>query len=533
MWLYVTADSPSGAQSECARVFQVLSDESDCKGLLCQPAQELAGDWLENCGKQMAKEAEKVSDLEAAFADQAERKPTPCVKEFKHLITAGCDPDHCEEEAQGWATRCGGTEGGVLSTLMVEQVANRNLDGKKKLKLDPRSCPTFAKSLQKQAACGNEKACKASWPEVEGYRARCESDEQLPGVATGLAQLSIAYGAGQEVKLTLVSLESATVEPGAVPLSLADGRGAILGLCQKHPGETGAYLAVRKSCAGTELTVARLSKGTKGSEQGVLQIGKVLVPSRPLTGPYPWLEVADEQAAAAKLGAAMVKKDLAAVLAAPEDEALGKLVQLAHDHGQWMAQSDEVKGILKDKDAELAPLFGKLAAIKVSGAKGMGDEAKLRALYHRAKKRPFADIRADGRFEIGAATRGFWVELDGTLPSAMKAYAKALEPLAQQAGQADAPTATQLRSAREQAARSARSCRGQLARRGKVEGQLEQCAFEGCDQGQMDGLLASWSSAHDRVQSALREVDLALSAIGDSALTASLTKDQGCDASPW
>jgi hypothetical protein len=530
MWLYVTAGHPSGAKPECERVFQVLQEESECKGLLCQPAGELAAEWLENCGKGMADKSEQVSDLQASFEDQAERKPTPCVKEFKQLVTAGCEPDECEQVAQEWATRCGGTEGGVLSTLLVEQVANRNLDGQKKLKLDPRSCPRLAKTLQKKAACATEDACEAAWLDVEAYRARCESDERHPDVATGLAQLSIAVGARQEPQLTLVSMESDAVEPGAVPLSFLDGTGAILGLCHRHPGSIKEYLEVRQRCVGTEMLLARLSKG---GDQGALQVAKLTVPSESNSGAYPWLEVVGQAEAAAALGAELLKKDLAAVLAAPEGEAVAKLVQLAHSHGRWIAESADSQKVLKAEDGKLAPLLVKLAEIKVAGAKGIGDGAKVRGLYHRAKTRPFADVRRDGKFALGAATAGFWVDGTKALPEAMKQYRKALEPLAQQADQSAKPSARQERTAKENAAKSARTCRIKLQARSKVEGELETCVFKPCDEGTMQGLLGRWDQADDAVHAALREVDLALAPLGQDALSASVTKQQGCDTKPW
>ena len=421
----------------------------------------------------------------------------------------------------------------MLSTLLVEQVANRNLDGKKKLKLDPRSCPTMAKDLHKSAACATENACEAAWPEVEVYRERCESDEHLPDVTTAVAQLSIAVGARQEPTLTLVSLESDSVAPGSVPLALADGTGAILGLCHKHPVKTDDYLATSKRCVGTELTVARLSQSSKGSDQGAVQVAKLNIPRMPISGPYPWLAVADEAAARAAVGTAELKKDLTAVLAAPAGEAVAKLVQLAHNHGRWITESADAQAVMKAKDDELAPLLVKLAEIKVAGAKAITDSAKLRGLHHRAMKRPFADVRRDGKFVLGAATAAFWVDAHKALPKAMKKYQQALEPLSQQVGGAGEPTAKQKRSAREGAAKRARSCRAKLAARRKLEAELEKCAFQSCDEAKVLGLVASWSDAHTAAQNELRQVDLALSPVGQNALSESLTKEQGCDVTPW
>lgn len=531
MWLYVTADTPSGAEAECARVAQVLADESRCQGLLCEPAADLAAEWLENCAKRMPDQAEQIGDLEAGFRDQMERKATACVKEFKKLVTAGCDPERCEEQAQGWATRCGGTEGGVLSTLLVEQVANRNLDGKQKLRLDPRSCSTFSESLQKQAFCASQQACRAAQVEVAAYRARCESDEQLPDVATGLAQLSIAVGAGEEPKLTLVSLESASVEPGSVPLALADGTGAILGLCQKHPVEPVDYLTVRQQCVGTELQVARLSKGQAG--QGVLQIHELTIPSIPLTGPYPWLAVAGQAEAQAKVAAEELERALAATLAAPAEEAVGKLVGLVDEHGRWIAETAEAKAVLKARDAELARLFGRLGEIKATGAQRVNDPVALRALHHRAKTRPLADLRTTGNLELGAATAGYWVALAGELPKAMAQYRKGLEPLARRAGDAGDPSAQERRDAQEEAAKHARSCRQKLAQRQAVEAELEQCVRESCDAGKREALVDRWRSAADDVRTALRDADRALTSIGLSARSTSLPEAQRCDAAPW
>jgi transketolase len=253
----------------------------------------------------------------------------------------------------------------------------------------------------------------------------------------------------------------------------------------------------------------------------------------PISGPYPWLAVADEADARAALGTAELNKDLAAVLAAPEGEAVAKLVQLAHNHGRWITESAKAQAVLKAKDDELAPLLIKLAEIKVAGAKAITDSAKLRGLHHRAMKRPFADVRRDGKFEIGAATAAFWVDAQKALPNAMKKYQQALQPLVQQVGGASEPTAKQKRSAQEDGAKRARSCRNKLTARRKLEAELEKCAFETCAEAKVLGLVASWSDAHTAAQKQLRQVDLALSSVGQSALSEALTRQQGCDVTPW
>lgn len=531
VWLFATDRGASGPAAECKSVHELLVEEANCKGQLCQPGAELASEWLDKCSTLAAEQVDQVSDFQAAMADEAEQGPTACAKEFQRFKRIGCDRDKCLEQAQSWATRCGGTEGGPLGTRIVAQAVKRSIGTGEPVVLDARNCTKLAKLVQKSAFCESEEACKKAWPEVEAHRERCESDERPPDLATGLAQLGVALGSVREPETLLVSDDSDKVAQGEVPLALADGKGAIIGVCHKHPVTVEAYIRVRDRCAGARLTVARLFAG---EDAGALRIGRLTIPSAvPLTGPYPWLAVAGEPTAAAKVRSEELGGALDEALAAPEGERVAKLVQVAHGFAAQIAESKAAQAALKARDAKLLPLIESLGKIKAAGAQQVKDRTALRGLLERAKHRPFADVRRDGKFELGAATAAYWLEAAALLPEAMTAYQKQLAPLADEGGAGRKLTAVERGRARQRAQGRARACVEAQERMKQAEQALLKCVFDDCEDGDESGQLEQWMQAHAAAQTALREADLALGPMGAEIKAADVAAKAGCDVRPW
>ena len=383
-WLFATTGSSSSPKAECVHVAEVLEAEQRCQGAMCKAAADLAWEWLDKCPKRAPERLEEMSTLQAALRDEADRRPSPCAEEFLELVDGeSCDPANVTSRAQRWATSCAEAEAGPLSSVMLERTVERCAGAEARVRLDTRSCATLSTLLRKAASCTDEKTCEEAWPDVEAYRARCELDGQKPDVAMGILQLAVAFGAGRETQPLPVASTADRVGASEVPLALADGSGAVLGVCHRRVAELEPYLEARDRCAGggSRLKVVRLfSKGEDGPE---LRVGSLLAPpSAEMVDRYPSLLVAGELERLGKAQLEKIKADFAAVLEGSGDAAAPKLLGLVAQHGRWLASSKPVRAELKGVDEQLIAIFEELAHAK--GAAIDPSPADRRGVFQRA-----------------------------------------------------------------------------------------------------------------------------------------------------
>jgi len=529
LWLYATPGLGGGRATECRHVHEQLKEESRCKGKLCRHGGELASEWLEKCPKLTPKSVDEVSELQGELSDRAEGKATDCSRELKDLLGDGCEPSACLERAQRWATECAESEGGPLTVRMLERAAERNSGGER-VRLDTRGCKTLRGQLREGASCADETLCKKAHEQVKAHRERCEQGDDRADIGAGVWQLAIAEGAAREPETLKIADDPAGMPDDPGLLALEDGSGALLRVCYERVTELDAYLKARDGCAEGSMLVARAQPG---EDSRLLLVGRVYLPTpAPLTVLLPNLHMRGEYDHRQEKELAELRSELAAVLEASEADSANKLLKLAHKHANWIGRSQAVREVVTAKDAALAPILKKLAATKVRGSSQVADVANLRGLLHRARTRPFADLRLDGEFGLGADTNGFFVNAGELLPEAMAGYRKALKPLERTVRRSREPKGSDLRIARDFGAESARACGAAQKQMRQLEKDLLACVFdlEGCDPAKQLALAEQWGAQRDAATRTRRALDIAMGVLGKSS--DQLASDANCE-QPW
>ncbi len=514
LWLHATAGSPSGKQAECKYVAEVLAEEERCQARLCRYGAELATEWLEKCKTIEPSLASKTSELRGTFLEAKAGAATPCATELEGLLGGGCKPETCSAEAQRWATTCGETEAGPLAVRMLQRTVGR-YGGEDRVRLDMRSCPTLREELVKASVCGDLDSCREHWPQVKLYRKSCESKEAPPKLLTGVAQMAIAFGAEQTGEVVAVAKEPRLLYAGQYPLTLADGKGAILRLCWKRPADRASYLKMRDECQSGALEVVRVHTKKGGGRE--LRFGRVHLPTvLPLTTLYPWLRVVDEQLQEDDRALAALRRDLAGVMAAPSSEEAKKLLVLVNTHARFLRRSYEAREALGEEDGKLVFLFEQLAAVKVNNGLRVPSIANRWGLVQRAKKRPFADLGPEATLQLGSFTAAHSLTVQETLPQSMAAYLKRLGPLVVMVERGLKPGAGDVQVAKQFGRRQVEACDAALDRLVELEGELLACAFnlDGCSAEQQYSLGERWGQARDEVEKAHHGLDIALGVVG-------------------
>ncbi len=510
LWLHATAGSGSSQAAECEHVARALDDESRCQKRLCRYGADLAGEWLDKCTKLKPSQVAQTKKLQAQFGEAAQGEKTECAKELEALLGDGCKPESCAVRAQRWATRCGETEAGPLAVGMVQRNGDRTASDEG-MRLDMRSCDTLRDELRKGTSCEDEAACRDLWPQVKLYRRSCEAKGEPPDLVTGIYQMAIAFGADRTGEIVAVSDEPQLIFAGQFPLTLADGKGAILGVCWKRPQEREAYLKLRDECQGGTIDVARVMSSKGGGRE--LRFGKVALPTMlPLTILYPWLLVVDERDHDDARAIQALRDGLSAALAAPAAEADAKLLTVINTHARLLRRSIEAQEALTKHDAALVPLFRRLARTKVNGGMRVRSIANRWSLVRRAKRRPFADLGLDATLQLGAFTRAYSLDVTKTLPQAMAAYQGALAVLVKVVERGIKPGGSDLQVAKQFGRQQVKACDAALDELVEIEGELLACAFDwkGCGAEGQHALGERWRKTRDAVERAHHGLDIAL-----------------------
>jgi hypothetical protein len=522
LWLHATAGSGSSHEAECSHVAQVLEDEQRCQGRLCRYGLELASQWFDKCTKLAPPKVAPTKKLQAQYREAIKAGTTACAKELESLLGDGCKPVSCAVDAQRWATRCGETEAGPLAVGMVQRNVQR-YGGEDASQLDMRSCDSLRDELRKGASCDDQEVCRDLWSQVKLYRKSCEAEGQPPDMVTGIYQMAIAYGAERSDEVIKVSDEPELIFAGQFPLTLADGKGVILGACWKRPQDRSSYQKIRDECQSGTLDVVRVRSSEGGGRE--LRFGKVALPTvLPLTTLYPWLRMVGDQVQEDDRDLAALRKDLAATVGASPAEGARKLLALANGHARFLRRSIDAREALGKQDAALAPLFEQLATIKVNGGLRVPSLPNRWSLLQRAKTRPFADLGEDATLQLGAFTAAHSLTLAKTLPKATAAYRRRLGPLVVMVERGLKPSASDLRVAKTFGRRQVAACDTALDQMVEVEGELLSCPFDpkSCGAEQQHGLGERWREARDAVDKAHHGLNIALgvlSGIDDSLAT--------------
>ncbi|RLB45835.1 MAG: hypothetical protein DRI90_28000, partial [Deltaproteobacteria bacterium] len=471
---------------------QVLDAEQRCQGRLCRYGLELAEEWLDKCTKVKPSSVAPTKQLQARYRDAVKSGTSDCAKEVETLLGGGCKADTCAADAQRWATRCGEAEAGPLVLRMVQRTVKR-YGGDDAEQLDMRSCDSLRDELRKGASCEDEALCRDLWPLVKLYRKSCEAEDKPPDLVTGIYQMAIAFGADRSDEVVKVSDEPKLIFAGQFPLTLADGKGAILGVCWKRPQESPSYQKLRDECQSGTLDVVRVRSAEGGGRE--LRFGKVTLPTvLSLTTLYPWVRLVDEQVQEDDRSLAALRGDLAATVGASTAEGVRKLLALVNTHARFLGRSIDAREALGAQDAALTPLFEQLATIKVNGGLRVPSIPNRWSLLQRAKTRPFADFGDDASLQLGAFSAAHSLTLAKTLPKAMAAYRKRLGPLVVMVERGLKPSAADLRVAKQFGRKQVEACDAALDQLVEIEGELLSCPFDAnrCGAEQQHALGERW-----------------------------------------
>ncbi len=266
-WLYATAEFSGDHKAECAHVLPWVKGEARCRASLCEHGRDLAMEWLSRCPRYApATSAAEVRELRDKLTVRATEKDTDCGKEFDGMIRSGCGAEDktCQQAGQTWATRCAKAEATPLVMRILEKTIERKLDEPAPVTLDDRTCEELHADVVEGAKCKDRFACAEALGRVEAYRGRCESDEQRPTLATAVQEQVVVVGSGKPGAPILVRAGSAAILPDEAPVTLADGSGAVITLCDERASELARYMASRKTCNAGAMVVARAFKSARG-----------------------------------------------------------------------------------------------------------------------------------------------------------------------------------------------------------------------------------------------------------------------------
>jgi hypothetical protein len=526
-WLYATEGATGGQAGECQRMAELLEGEKDCAGALCKTGGEAAAEWLDKCSKLEASKVEAIRALETTWKQRASAAPSPCSTEYDDLMESGCKPETCRQKAQGWATRCGDTEAGLLTgTILLTRVARRV--GGEGGAIDLRGCASLEKALLEGAKCASEDECRERMPDVESYAARCQGEGKPASMTVAVAQMAIAAGANRETAPIAIAADVEPLVPDAVPLVLADGSGAILSLCHQRPVDLKGFAELHERCVGTPLTIARLFYDKSGKP--TVQVGQLPAPERfEPPSPYPWLEIAGQRPQYAAEKAKGLAAALDAVGNATGADALGKLVTAIDQYSLWIDLSPEVQKVLREADAKLVPAFTAAAQTKVKGARKVFDPVERAGLQERTKTRPLADLKTDGTFHFAAANDAYWLEPATLLPTAMAAYRSGIAPLEERAKFGAPLLPAKVAAARKEGLSFAKICAAAQTKEQSIEHRLNGCVFTGCADDEVAKLVADWEASRQQAKLARIAADVVLCPTGSGAERETLAADQGCE----
>jgi hypothetical protein len=529
LWPHVTAPSSGGLKGQCDQALLSLESEARCQGTLCRFGDELASQWLTHCATVAPGAVAQATELQTKLHSELSSPRSDCGAELDQLFGDICKSGACPVSVQDWATRCGETEAGPLGLAMVQRAFARP-DDNEGSPLDARSCGTLRDKLHKAASCAAGPACQQAWASVEIYRKRCEYGGKPPELATGVNQLLIAYGAGRLGEVVALPEKSKLIYADQFPLTLADGKGVILGVCGERVAEPKSYLETRAACQGGPIDVLRMVGDADKAQQ--LRVATIPLPTPlPITQLYPWLFVVNERMHVDDRVLPRLGADLDSLATVPRAEAVAKLVALFDTHAAIIARSYDAQQVVTQRDAALVRSFERLAQAKLAGAPPRSDVANRWGMVHRAKRRPFADMELTGKLSLGAATRAHFLDLAEVLPKSIAAYHRVLGHLFRGVKFGKRPTATQLELAQKFGDQRARACRGLLTKLRQTEDDLLTCALEreGCAVKTRQALAARWKKTHQSAAEERQQLDIALSIVaGDDDKLAKLMAESGC-----
>ncbi|MFO0755325.1 MAG: hypothetical protein U0359_02465 [Byssovorax sp.] len=511
-WLYATSEFSGDHKAECAHVLPWVKGEARCRASLCEHGRDLASEWMTRCPRYApASASAEVRELRDKLAERATEKATECGKKLDDMLRSGCGGDDktCQRSGQLWATRCAKAEATPLVMRILEKTIERKLDEPGDVSLDDRTCEELHADVVEASRCKDKFACADALTRVDAYRSRCESDEDRPTLATAVQEQAVVVGAGKPGVPILVRAGSAAVLPDELPVTLADGSGAVITLCDERASDLTRYMASRKSCTAGTMVVARAFKTARGVE---VRSGSLDFPDEAtFSARYPTIlaareqDIRDKEELAALDGELGRLADLSKTAAGVTDTFRGLARTLA-SHAPALRRSAQFRQLLAARDDAFVPAFKELGKAKMAALKGKVAPADANGLIQRGKTRAYADVSLDGAVEIGVRTRATRLDLNGPLPRAMAAYTEAMKTAKPR--KLDKNT---VKLAKSSGVAAAAICGAAEKKLQESKGALISCNFglETCDDAKVGQLLKTVDESRTAAESAYHDLDLA------------------------
>jgi hypothetical protein len=536
-WLYATSEFSGPHKEECDHVFGWVKGEAACKASLCEHGRELAEEWKTRCSSlEEPNVVDQTRQIQADLAARAAEPPTECGKRLEAIVRDGCGEDTtCLVTGQHWATRCAKSEG----TPMVMRILQRFLERKQEpgsgpVALDPRTCDELHAEVVAAGKCKDRFVCQEAIPGVETYRDRCESESELPTIATAVTELTVLVGGGKPIKLIKVRAGSPGLKPADVPVTLGDGSGGVIYVCEERATDLARYLGSRKSCQGGKMVVARAFSTPRGVE---VRVGTLDFPDDAwFSTRYPTIlasgevELRDKEAA----GALAEGLDKAAELAKSSGgvaEATRVLEKAVLTHALAIKRSPALREVLAKRDELFVPVLKEIARAKLATSKVRKlPPADAAGLLERAKTRAFADLDEGGAVQIGAPGRGFTLQTTVLLPRAMEAYLAVLKPA--KIRKLDAKIVA---AAKALGITAAQACGAWEKKLQDTKKSLVSCNFdlETCDEARHTALAKSVDEARVAAESAFHDLEAARTTDVEDTVALGQAADAAACREPW
>jgi hypothetical protein len=535
-WLYATGSFSGDERQQCQHVRKWVLGEMKCQEAVCRHGHRLARDWLKQCEKVLPKAAAEIKEVSQQLAARANQAESPCAEQLVVMLRDGCRNDEaCEQHAQEWVTRCGPTEATPLVVEMLEKTIEQTLATPRPVHLDGRHCEELAANVRAAAACDQRFKCQDELPKLAVLRERCMKPESAPlAPADGIALLSVLQGAEQTLEPVVVAPTPVELSDQDAPVRLANGKGAVLAVCDQRVRDLAKYWEARQGCVDGEVIVVQLFDAPPPNR--TLRVG--VVPhanDATFARRFPSLLVAGE--------AELRKQVSAKQFAEAVDEAarlggaagVSRLSKALATHRRWLGTSQKVMQLLAERDAALVPLFAALGKRKQRAPKPMMAAERLVPLARRSQQLPLADVNADGRIELGACTAAAAFDFREALPQSLSKYRAGFAELSELGSHLRVvkrnppPLVVAMR-------KHAAACGAAQIEVSSTEQSLLGCAFgvEQCSEKQVAEAMKRQDDAQSKAELAYARALVARAGLSDSERkgVGALVANEGCSV-PW
>lgn len=267
-WVFAVGEVEAPTAKDCAKAFALIESESDCIGSICKYGAQLAKDYDAVCRKASSpSQRKKAAALGATLASRATAAPSDCDKPVDDWVDRGCGREgDCEPQIRQWATRCAEEVKSPLALQLLERVLENSLSDPRHVKLDVKACAETKSRLAEAAKCGMPFDCETAMARIDEYVDRCaEGNHSGLPLEQAVHVMRIRYGANKPTDPISIAKSKTRIvgQPGL--LVFADGKGAVVHVCDEPVTDLSRYLEQRKNCENGTVTVFMSVESSDGT----------------------------------------------------------------------------------------------------------------------------------------------------------------------------------------------------------------------------------------------------------------------------